>query len=561
MKTKAALFVGLVVLIALGAVAEAALRSERAQRNPSPLTERVASFHSNAVRGTVHLVVLLPGGYNHGGRHYPVVYFLHGLPASSSTYQDVGFLRRALGSLRRQAILVAPQGARDHDTDPEYLDWGPGRNWEQAVSKELPAYVDSHFRTIPNRGARALVGLSAGGYGAVSLALHHLEDFSVIESWSGYFHPTNPSGTSALDLGSTLRNRRANVHNAVALLRRSFHVHPTFFGFYVGREDARFRAENLTLHRELVAAGVPHVFEVYPGAHEQHVWTSHARTWLGLALANLELPTSSDPPAGLTGFTPVAQGPAGGVVLRGRIPNRKVTWDRRPSAVYLPPEFQADGRYPVIFLLHGFPGSPSGFYDSLQLAKIADGLITSNRVAPFVAVMPIAGRVTGKRSDEEWAGQWETYLVRDVVPWANKHLPIDAAVADRAIAGISAGAFGAVDIALRHPGMFGVVQSWSGYFQPFRDGPLTHASAVELAAHNPTLLVHREATALRRLHVRFYLATGFNHGGIFRRWTYEFAGELKSLRIPNRVWASQQPDGGRYLRLQLPSALEFAFGI
>jgi enterochelin esterase-like enzyme len=507
----------------------------------------------------VHLVVVLPAGYARNHARYPVVYFLHGLPTSPQAYRHVGFLKQALASLRRQAILVAPQAARDNDRDPEYLDWGPGRNWERAVSQELPAYVDSHFRTIPDRRARALVGLSAGGYGAVALAFHHLESFSVVESWSGYFHPTDPSGTKTLDLGSVQRNRRANLHNAVDGLRDAFHAQPTFFGFYVGRGDARFRAENLELHRELLAAGIPHVFRLYAGAHGQRVWNAHARRWLGLALAHLTPATKSNPPASLSGFAPVAKGPAGGVVLRGRIPNRSVPWDRRRSAVYLPPGFQATSRYPVIFLLHGFPGSPSGFYDSLQLAKVADRLISSHRVAPFVAVMPVAGRVTGKRSDEEWAGSWETYLVRDVVPWADANLPLRGQQADRAIAGLSAGAFGAVDIALRNPGVFGVVESWSGYFHPFRDGPLAHASAAQLAAHDPTLLVRREAALLRRRRVRFFLTTGFNHGGIFRRWTYDFARELQGLKLPYRLWASQAPDGGKYLRLQLPSALEFAF--
>jgi hypothetical protein len=144
-------------------------------------------------------------------------------------------------------------------------------------------------------------------------------------------------------------------------------------------------------------------------------------------------------------------------------------------------------------------------------------------------------------------------------PWSAAHLPLSGRRADRGIAGLSAGAYGAIDIALRHPGLFGVAESWSGYFRPFRDGPLAHATSAELAAHNPTLLVRRESSLLRREHVRFYLATGFNHGGIFRRWTYMFARELRGLRLPYHLWASHEPDGGRCLRLQLPAALEFAF--
>jgi enterochelin esterase-like enzyme len=546
-----------VALIALAAVAGAALRAPA----PPPTREETASFYSPAIRGTISLTVLLPAAYD-GQRRFPVIYFLHGLPASSQTYRNVGFLRAALAAETRPAILVAPQAARDNDTDPEYLDWGPGRNGETAVSRELPAYIDSHFQTIRNRRGRAIVGLSAGGYGAVLLAIHHLEAFSVVESWSGYFHPTDPSGRSTLNLGSPERNRRANVHAVVGSLRREFRESPTFFAFYVGRGDTRFRADNLQLHRELVSARVPHVFKVYPGAHAERVWRAHARAWLGLALLHLQQPLVDPPVAGgadLSGFTRIATGGSGGAIWRGRIPNSVVAWDRRPSAIYLPPAFDPTRQYPVAFLLHGFPGSPSGFYDSLRLADVADALISTGKVKPFVAVMPVAGRTALPRSADEWAGRWETYFIRDVVPWSATHLPVSSVASDRVIAGLSSGGFGAPDIALRHPGLFGVVEAWSGYFHPVADGPLAHASQAELAAHDPTLLVRKDAALLRRDHVRFYLSTGFNHAGIRRSWTLDFARLLRSLRLPVRVWASRTPDHGRYLLLQLPAALEFAF--
>jgi enterochelin esterase-like enzyme len=187
--------------------------------------------------------------------------------------------------------VVAPQGARDGDSDPEYLDWRPGRNWETAIAEELPAYVDAHYRTIRNRRGRALVGISAGGYGAFLLALHHLGSFGVVESWSGYFHPTDPSGTKPLERGSPQADAFANAHTLVTDLRAHIRRHPTLIGFYVGRNDDRFLAENIRLDRELTAAHVPHVFRVYPGGHSQQLWRSRAPTWLGLAMRHLEQPT------------------------------------------------------------------------------------------------------------------------------------------------------------------------------------------------------------------------------------------------------------------------------
>jgi S-formylglutathione hydrolase FrmB len=245
------------------------------------------SFHSRALRGRVGFELYLPHGYAHSRKRYPVVYFLHGLPASSGSFRGAAAFAKSLEAAHKPAILVGPQGARDGDSDPEYLDWGSGRNWETALGSELPRFVDAHYRTIPERRGRALVGLSAGGYGAVLVALHRLSAFSVIESWSGYFHPTDPTGTRALDLGSTAANRHASAHSFVRSLRRTFARRPTFFAFYVGTQDARFRAENLQLHRELTAARVAHVFELYGGGHSQSLWVRHATPWLRLALGHL----------------------------------------------------------------------------------------------------------------------------------------------------------------------------------------------------------------------------------------------------------------------------------
>jgi S-formylglutathione hydrolase FrmB len=225
----------------------------------------------------------------------------------------------------------------------------------------------------------------------------------------------------------------------------------------------------------------------------------------------------------LAAFALLATGPAGGTVWEGTIPP-----STRPSVVYLPPRYTEARRYPVVFLLHGMPGGPLGFVDALRLADTADAL-----GKPIVAVAPAAGPDTRYRG--EWAGRWEDYLVRNVVPWATTGL----SGGPRTIAGISAGGFGAVDIALRHPGLFQTVESWGGYFTPFADGPLVGASRQAMRAHDPELLIRRKASAFRR--VRFFLSSGPTHGDVFQSGTARFGAELSRLGIRHVTWLLHTP--------------------
>jgi len=246
-----------------------------------------ASFSSVAIGGRFHYEVYLPAGYDHGAKRYPVVYVLHGLPAQRGAYTSLGFVERAADTLRQRAIVVVPQAARAGESDPEYLDLGPGDHWETAIVSELTHVVDARFRTIRSRWGRALVGISAGGYGAMHLAFGHLDEFAVVESWSGYFHPTDPTGTKTLELGSPAADERADVHALLPTVRTTLRTLGTFIAFYVGRSDQLFYAENELLNQELSKAGVAHVFRAYPGGHDQRLWQQYAAPWLELALVHL----------------------------------------------------------------------------------------------------------------------------------------------------------------------------------------------------------------------------------------------------------------------------------
>ncbi len=281
----------LLLALALAGVAAAVLAAKPSHRRASRTrrgTIAFSSFHSSALRGTDHYSIYLPPGYSDSRRRYPVVYFLHGLPNPSGAYRSIGAVAQAVEGSGHQAIVVGAQGARSGDTDPEWLDHGPGRDWETATAVELVKTIDSRYRTIPTRAGRILIGISAGGYGAALIGSHNPGTYSVIESWSGYFHPTNPAGTAPLDLGSEEANDWANFHKQIPALRTRYGGwwDSTWFYFYVGTNDSRFRAENEQTYSELREAHLPHlVFHVYQGGHDWTLWQRHAVGWVGAGLS------------------------------------------------------------------------------------------------------------------------------------------------------------------------------------------------------------------------------------------------------------------------------------
>ena len=251
------------------------------------------SFASPALHGTDHYSVYLPAGYATSGLRYPVIYFLHGLPAPPTAYRSIGTVARAVDQSGRTAIVVGVEGSRAGDTDPEWRDWGPGRDWETASAVELVRVIDARYRTIPTRAGRILIGISAGGYGATLIARHHPATYAVIESWSGYFEPTNPAGTAVLDLGSAAADQWADYSHQIPLLRKRFGkwFSKTYYGFYVGSNDTRFIQENKAIADELRRYHVPHVyFRIYDGAHTWSLWREHAEVWVGRALARAAPP-------------------------------------------------------------------------------------------------------------------------------------------------------------------------------------------------------------------------------------------------------------------------------
>jgi len=276
MRTAVATAVATIVAVVIVAPGDAA----------APLVQgRIVEAQFASAAGELAYDVYLPPGYEASSLRYPVVYYLHGLPAAPLAFRRFAYVAAALEHAGLQMIVVAPQAATTAEPDPEYVDEGAGRDWDAALGEQLPHLIDSLYRTIPTREGRGIVGVSAGGYGATLLGLHHLGLFAAIESWSGYFHPTTPDGTRSISSRPWL-----SAHAFVGSLKRAFAVNPTLLAFYVGNQDALFRPENVRFARELSRAKVPFVFRMYPGGHSQALWTAEASSWLQLIASKLSPP-------------------------------------------------------------------------------------------------------------------------------------------------------------------------------------------------------------------------------------------------------------------------------
>ena len=141
-----------------------------------------------------------------------------------------------------------------------------------------------------------------------------------------------------------------------------------------------------------------------------------------------------------------------------------------PANVYilLPPGYDANStrRYPVFYLLHGTSGTASDW----TLKGGAEKEIGSRRV---ITVMPdIALNDGGGGWCSDWpngAQRWETFHIKQLVPWVDANLRTIQSRAGRAIAGLSQGGFCSLSYAARHPDLFSVALGYSGAPDIFND--------------------------------------------------------------------------------------------
>jgi enterochelin esterase-like enzyme len=213
---------------------------------------------------------------------------------------------------------------------------------------------------------------------------------------------------------------------------------------------------------------------------------------------------------------------------------------RQPVDVYLPPGYKAHPtrHYPVLYLLHGFPGRPTAFLATVRMGVVQDELVALHRARPMILVMPFGS--TGSFTDKEWANGvrphegWETFVARDVVRAIDARYRTIRAGRSRAIAGLSEGGYAALNIAIHHPGEFRVVESWSGYeLADHVASVFGHARDSAIMKRNsPQLTIATATPKLRRAHTYIWFYSGTGDRAL--RQNDQFARTLTQLRLPHR---------------------------
>ncbi|MBN2319486.1 MAG: esterase [Acidobacteria bacterium] len=137
--------------------------------------------------------------------------------------------------------------------------------FEDDVTQALIPFIDSTFRTQPDRNHRAMAGLSMGGMQTFQITLNHLDLFSCIGGFSG------ADGSLVLS-GRSLDPKTA--YNGVFSDPAAFaeKVHLLWLG--VGTEEPENMREGIRkLHRSLLEANIGHVYYESPGTdHEWQTW-------------------------------------------------------------------------------------------------------------------------------------------------------------------------------------------------------------------------------------------------------------------------------------------------
>jgi S-formylglutathione hydrolase FrmB len=222
---------------------------------------------------------------------YATFYLLHGLSDDHTAWQRRTSIERYVEGL--PLVVVMPSTARGWYSNVEV--W-PVLRYEDHIMKDVIGFVESTFPVKRERKARAIGGLSMGGFGAVKLGLKHHDMFCSVNSHSGALERLDRRAAdkkSPLDdafmrevfgvLGQSLQNTDNDLDFLAEKCPKN--RRPELL-IDCGREDFLLAA-NRGYHKFLQSIKYTHTYREFPGNHNWQFWDTHVQEALAFHRKNL----------------------------------------------------------------------------------------------------------------------------------------------------------------------------------------------------------------------------------------------------------------------------------
>lgn len=201
--------------------------------------------YSCSVKGPAkrYMYIYVPESYYDSNKSYPTLYLLHGANGNETSWIIKGGIIECIDSLTsadiiEECIYIFPNMNHyhnDHDygqsREKKSIDafFGLDGSVEHAFIRDVVDYVDTHFRTIPDKTHRAIAGLSLGGLQTIYISSNHYNYFEYIGLFSPLVYPP-------LDRGSY-----SYIYKQLdKKLSNQFDIPPSLYWIMVGEDDPYF---------------------------------------------------------------------------------------------------------------------------------------------------------------------------------------------------------------------------------------------------------------------------------------------------------------------------------
>jgi putative tributyrin esterase len=255
----------------------------RPTRKHAPTALQDRSFHSSSMNREMHYRVLLPANYDASVQRYPTLFLLHGLYGDYKNWSTLTSLSKYARNLN--LIVAMPDAGNSWYVDSAT---NPADRYEDYIVQDFIGEIDAHYRTKPERSARAIAGLSMGGYAAVKFALKYPDLFSYVGGISAALdaaaelEQTHPEFRDGLrkafgETGNPIRQQ----NDVFPLLASADMQTLPYFYLDCGADDM-FLGVNRKFVVQLQQLKIPYEFHEMPGGHEWKYWDGAIERFLSV---------------------------------------------------------------------------------------------------------------------------------------------------------------------------------------------------------------------------------------------------------------------------------------